>query len=166
MKNVLTVLILLLFGIDTLFADKPYGDVHIGIARGENSYESINDKGEVYILGVGLTKVFDTGLYLGGSTDIEYIDIHTKQTRGENNWGLTLDLRAGYQINYLSFYAIGGLKAIGDDEDYVGFGYGAGVEWRLCDTYLLSAEYKVYDLSGSRIDYDYTTVGMNIKYLF
>ena len=64
-------------------------------------------------------------------------------------------------------YAIGSgaLQGI-DNNDGAGFGYGVGADYRITKSIALNLEYKTYDMTTSRFDYDYEKANLNLKYTF
>lgn len=153
--------------ISTLEAKKPYMDIHLGAASFENSYERYKEEtGSSYTIGFGLTKVFDNNVFLGIDYDLEYLDFSQEEPLYDNSWTTGMDLKLGYEYKDISLYGIGGLRIIGDQEDFYGFGYGIGLGYRFSEHIGMDLEYKTYDLQGTYIEYDYTTVGAGIKYIF
>lgn len=144
------------------------GDIHIGAS----SVEAMGETGTEYSVGYGWNNrdkmKSDTGFFWGGSFDYGIVDI-----KGEDLGSFTFDIKAGYTpIKNLSVYAIGsGAIQSYDSINAYGFGYGAGADYKINDSFAVAAEYKTYtmtpDIDGyAGIDYDYDKVGVNLKYTF
>ena len=69
--------------------------------------------------------------------------------------------------NKLALYGIGSgiYQGIGGI-DGAGFGYGAGIDYRITDHIALNVEYKTYSMTSNYGDYDYDRVSTGIKYTF
>ena len=143
-------------------------DLHIGV----NSIDVDNfGSGIEYSIGWGADSrniKKDTNFYYGANFDfgIAQVDV-------EDLLNYTFDLKVGYLITKeFSIYAIG-TGAIQDTNNYesYGFGYGAGLDYKISDSFALSSEYKTYTMTPNingvaGADYDYKKVGINLKYLF
>ena len=68
----------------------------------------------------------------------------------------------------LAVYAIGsGALQTVDTKDGAGFGYGAGVDYRITKNIALNVEYKTYDMVSDKMpDYTYEKINTNLKYTF
>ncbi len=139
-------------------------DFHIGISNSkvlDKTYSEFN-------LGYGFNKYFDSNIVVGTSIDFAYgsTDITNKSI---DVYTLSGDLKIGYAIfnQDLFLYAIGSgaLQGI-DNKDGAGFGYGAGVDYRITKNIALNLEYKFYNMTSSRCDYDYEKAHLNLKCIF
>lgn len=84
-------------------------------------------------------------------------------------YGLNGDLKLGYNVwDKLNVYAIGGYKLQDlDGTSGYGLGYGAGMEYPITQHIITAIEYKTYHMSRSDYkDYDFDTIGLNLKYRF
>ena len=139
-------------------------DFHIGISNSkvlDKTYSEFN-------LGYGFNKYFDSNIVVGTSIDFAYgsADITNKSI---DVYTLSGDLKIGYAIfnKDLFLYAIGSgaLQGI-DNKDGAGFGYGAGVDYRITKNIALNLEYKFYNMTSSIFYYDYEKAHLNLKYTF
>ena len=139
-------------------------DLHIGASNAKVLDETYTE----FNFGYGFNKYFDSNIVVGTSLDFAYgnpkvnnknIDVYT----------LAVDLKVGYTIfnKDLFLYGIGSgaLQGI-DNKDGAGFGYGAGVDYRFTKNVALNLEYKTYNMSTSKFDYDYKKANLNLKYTF
>ena len=142
------------------------GDLHLGAS----SVEAMGESGTEISVGYGFDNQDkkETGLYFGGSIDYGIADI-----KGEDLGSFTADLKLGYMpINNLAVYGIGSVAIQSyDSVNAYGFGYGAGVDYKINDSFAVAAEYKMYtmtpDVDGyAGVDYDYDKMGVNLKYTF
>ena len=70
--------------------------------------------------------------------------------------------------NKLALYAIGSgaLQGI-DNMSGAGFGYGAGIDYRITDSFALNVEYKTYDMTSDKMpNYTFEKINTNFKYTF
>ena len=140
---------------------KDYGeDIHGGI-----SHASIDGEHKAaYNLGYGVTKVLDNKVLLGVAFDGEYANLSDGSL-----WGAATDFKLGYNVwDKLNAYGMVGakLQSVDGNSGY-GLGYGLGVDYPLTHKIKAAVEYKNYNLNGSNIsDYDYKTLGLNLKYSF
>lgn len=143
-------------------------DLHLGVS----SVEAMGESGTEYSLGFGWDNrdkmKSDTGFFWGGSFDYGIADI-----KGEDLGTFTGDLKIGYTpLKDLAVYAIGsGAIQSYDSVNAYGFGYGAGIDYKISDSFAVAAEYKSYtmtpDIDGvAGVDYDFDKVGVNLKYIF
>ncbi|MEV9527052.1 outer membrane beta-barrel protein [Aliarcobacter butzleri] len=144
-------------------------DIHVGASSVDaGRYGS----GIEYSIGYGWDnrdkQTNGTGFYWGGSFDLGMAQLDT-----EDLTNFSFDLKLGYSpVKDLAVYAIGSgaIQGIEDTNSY-GFGYGAGVDYKISDSFAVAAEYKTYtmtpDINGyAGVDYDYDKIGVNLKYVF
>ncbi|MDK2063155.1 MULTISPECIES: outer membrane beta-barrel protein [Aliarcobacter] len=139
-------------------------DIHIGISNAkvlDESYTEFNG-------GYGFNKYFDSNIVVGTSINFAYGNPNVN-SKNINVYTLSGDLKIGYAIfnQDLFVYTIGSgaLQGI-DNKDGAGFGYGAGADYRITKNIALNFEYKIYNMTSSRFDYDYEKANLNLKYTF
>ena len=139
-------------------------DIHIGISNAkvlDESYTEFNG-------GYGFNKYFDSNIVVGTSINFAYGNPNVN-SKNINVYTLSGDLKIGYAIfnQDLFLYTIGSgaLQGI-DNKDGAGFGYGAGADYRITKNIALNFEYKIYNMTSSRFDYDYEKANLNLKYTF
>lgn len=139
------------------------------ISVGAASVEVGNMTGTGYDIGFGYGKYYDGGMYWGGEFFLEYADLNV------NVIGYAADIRLGYTPVNTAFkdftlYGIGAaMYQSVDDRENSGFGYGAGLEYRITNTIGVNVDYKTFNMTPSNIrflDYDYTKTGVSVKYMF
>ena len=113
-------------------------------------------------------KYFDSNVVLGSSLGFAYGNPNVN-SKNIDIYTLSGDLKIGYAIfnQDLFLYTIGSgaLQGI-DNKDGAGFGYGAGADYRITKNIALNFEYKIYNMTSSRFDYDYEKANLNLKYTF
>ncbi len=136
-------------------------DIHIGISNAkvlDESYTEFNG-------GYGFNKYFDSNIVVGTSINFAYGNPNVN-SKNINVYTLSGDLKIGYAIfnQDLFVYTIGSgaLQGI-DNKDGAGFGYGAGADYRITKNIALNFEYKIYNMTSSRFDYDYENVKRSAK---
>ena len=139
-------------------------DIHIGISNAkvlDESYTEFNG-------GYGFNKYFDSNIVVGTSINFAYGNPNVN-SKNIDVYTLSGDLKIGYAIfnQDLFIYTIGSgaLQGI-DNKDGAGFGYGAGADYRITKNIALNFEYKIYNMTSSRFDYDYEKANLNLKYTF
>lgn len=149
-------------------------DIHL---TGVSSTATNIDATEMGI-GYGVSVYFDNSVFLGlsfdfsgGKLDSSKVKIENKTSTKNDDSIYTAggDLKLGYALfnNKLALYGIGsgiyqGIAGI----DGAGFGYGAGVDYRIIDNIALNVEYKTYTMTSNYSDYDYDRISTGIKYSF
>lgn len=155
-------------------------DLHMGVSSVTIKATGMEDiKGTEYSIGYGVDNrkgsSNDKGFYWGAAFDLGYASLD--DTVLDTMYSFTTDLKLGYSITAdLTMYGIGSagyqtLKGDTNDLNALGFGYGAGVDYRIGKNFSVAGEYKQYamtvDANGYAAgDYDYDKVGVNFKYLF
>lgn len=118
-----------------------------------------------YKLGYGVTKYFESGIMAGVNFEVGLMN-----GEKENNYDYSANVKLGYSpIKNGAVYGIGSAiyQSIGTDTSGYGFGYGAGVEYRLTDSFAAAVEYKKYNMTlESGFDYDYDNTSAVLKYTF
>ena len=139
-------------------------DIHVGVSNAkvlDESYTEFNG-------GYGFNKYFDSNIVVGTSINFAYGNPNVN-SKNIDVYTLSGDLKIGYAIfnQDLFLYTIGSgaLQGI-DNKDGAGFGYGAGADYRITKSIALNLEYKTYDMTTSRFDYDYEKANLNLKYTF
>ncbi len=149
-------------------------DIHL---TGISSTAADIDASEIGI-GYGVSVYTDSSIFWGvsfdfsgGTLDKNQIKIENKTlTKNEDSiYTAGADLKLGYALfnNKLALYGIGsgiyqGLAGI----DGAGFGYGAGIDFRITEQVSFDIEYKTYSMTSNYGDYDYDRVSTGIKYNF
>jgi len=137
---------------------------------GEDVYGSISNAsidGEhkaAYTLGYGITKKLDNKMLLGVSFSGEYANLSDGSL-----WGAGTDFKLGYNVwEKLNTYGIVGAKLQSVDGNAgTGLGYGLGLDYPITRAISAAVEYKIYNMNANNIpDYDYKTLGLNLKYAF
>lgn len=134
---------------------------------------------------------------IGGEADLNYSSIDgSTELGGPGNvvgtdikWFGSIDAKAGYAMDRLLVYGIGGIAFAGTETSQnadtsfastrtsVGWTVGAGVDYALTDKFVVGAQYRYYDFgsehydaSGDFVDRDQNvklnTVGINLSYKF
>lgn len=129
-------------------------------------------------IGYGVSVYTDSGIFLGVSFDFSGGTLDKNQVKIENRTSTKNDdsiytaggdFKLGYALfsNKLALYGIGSgiYQSIGGI-DGAGFGYGAGVDYRITDNIALNVEYKTYSMTSNFGDYDYDRISTGIKYTF
>lgn len=149
-------------------------DIHL---TGSSSQAANIDSTEIGI-GYGVSAYFDNHIYAGTSLDFSggkldstnvYIPRNSRSRSDDNLFTTGVDFKLGYAFfsNKLAIYGIGsaiyqGISGI----DGAGFGYGAGVDYRITEHIALNLEYKTYSMTSNYADYDYDKISTGIKYNF
>lgn len=167
----LTVSTLLL---NSVSAKETLMDIHL---TGISSTATEIDATEIGI-GYGVSVYFDNSIFLGLSLDFSGGKLDNSQIKIENKTSTKNDdsiytaggdFKLGYALfnNKLALYGIGSgiYQGIGGI-DGAGFGYGAGVDYRITDHIALNVEYKTYSMTSNYGDYDYDRISTGIKYSF
>ena len=167
----LTVSTLLL---NNVSAGETLKDIHL---TGISSTAADINAGEIGI-GYGVSVYLDNSIFWGASFDFSGGTLDKNQVKIENKtstknddsiYTAGADLKLGYALfsNKLAVYGIGsaiyqGLSGI----DGAGFGYGAGIYYRVMENVSFNIEYKTYSMTSNYGDYDYDRVSTAIKYNF
>ncbi|WP_333804278.1 hypothetical protein [Sulfurospirillum sp.] len=135
-------------------------DVHGGITRSTVDGEHK----AAFNAGYGITKTLDNKVLFGVAFNGEYSNLSDGSL-----WGAGTDFKLGYNVwEKLNAYGIVGakLQSVDGNAGY-GLGYGLGVDYPITRTISAAVEYKNYNMNASNIpDYDYKTLGLNLKYAF
>ena len=129
-------------------------------------------------IGYGVSVYTDSGIFWGVSFDFSggtldknqvKIDNKTSTKNDDSIYTAGGDFKLGYAlfINKLALYGIGsGIYQSIAGIDGAGFGYGAGIDYRITDNIALNVEYKTYSMTSNFGDYDYDRISSGIKYTF
>lgn len=167
----LTVSTLLL---NNVSASETLMDIHL---TGVSSTAANIDASEIGI-GYGVSMYTDKSIFWGlsfdfsgGKLDSSKVKIENKtSTKNDDNiYTAGGDIKLGYALfnNKLALYGIGSgiYQGIGGI-DGAGFGYGAGIDYRVKENVSFNVEYKTYSMTSNYGDYDYDRVSTAIKYYF
>lgn len=166
MKNLTKVALVVSALTLNLFAGDDTKDFHIGASSAEVLGQSYTE----YNIGYGLDFYTQKSIFIGLSFDFAYGNIDLENSRKSADvYASTVDLKLGYALfnNTLSIYGLGtgAIQSI-DSLDGVGFGYGAGIDYKINKSFALNVEYKTYDMVSDAGDYTYEKINSNIKYTF
>jgi len=157
MKNKLTLAVITILTLATSANAKI--DIHVGTSKVKLAGESAT----AYNIGWGTNSHNENGFYWGTQFDISSIKL-----KDHNVTSFGGDLKIGYSfIKDLTVYALVG--ALGQDlrqGQGLGFGYGAGIEYKAFNNVSLNVESKSYAMSLEETDYDFDSLGLNLKYTF
>ena len=149
-------------------------NTYIQAGIGQYTYEEEDTTS--YNLGLGTDTTYNNNVYFGFDFDVNFGEMYSEQLIG-----MGMDVNLGYTfMKSLSPYAFVGynLQAIYDSDEsqfdsYIGFGYGVGVNYKISDSFAVDAKYKMATLdywdnsdTGYSGDMDFSSLGINIKYLF
>ncbi|MDF1878133.1 hypothetical protein JHD46_00610 [Sulfurimonas sp. SAG-AH-194-C20] len=161
-KQILSLVVASLALTSALNADMKYSDFHAGVIQA-----SIDGQSNIgYTVGYGYAKTFQNGVYFGGSFDF---DIVTMEEMSSYSYGANMKL--GYEVvEHLALYGLGAVmyQSIGSSTGG-GFGYGAGAEYIISDSFATSIEYATYSIAPEFLQefaYDYNKLSLTLKYLF
>ena len=141
----------------------------MNISVGVASVDVGEKSGTGYDIGFGYGKYYDGGIYWGGEFILEYADLNV------NVIGYAADIRLGYTpvntvLKDFTLYGIGAaMYQSVDDRENSGFGYGAGLEYRINNIVGVNLDYKTFSMTPSNVgflNYDYTKTGASVKYMF
>ena len=128
-----------------------------------------NTRSTSYTIAFGATKYTDNSFLFGLALNLTKGDI-TLAKKKESMYSFCTDIKAGYALfgQKVSLYALGSaLSNSTRSQQSYGFGYGAGVGYRLSDNVALSLEYKTHRLSSDKVqDYDYETFNGFMSWVF
>ena len=149
-------------------------DIHL---TGASSTATDINASEIGI-GYGVSVYLDNSIFWGvsldfsgGTLDKNQVKIGNKTSTKNDDSIYTAggDFKLGYALfnNKLALYGIGsgiyqGISGI----DGAGFGYGAGIDYRVMENVSFSVEYKTYSMTSNFGNYDYDRVSTAIKYYF
>ena len=135
---------------------------------------TINDgeSSTAYDIGFGSEGFSGEHLYSGFSFDMEKSSPEASGQKSLGTLAISIDYHLGYSFKRtLIPYALVGLKIhqiYGVDSSAIGFGYGAGIEYKFTPTWSVLAEYKTYSVKNYTTDFSYdadSTIFM-LKYSF
>lgn len=133
-----------------------------GISVGVNSGKALNIDIQETLLSVSYSKDFNK-VYTELSFDLGV---------GSNSSSYNTNIKGGYLITQdLAVYGIGSagyqtLKIENNDINSLGFGYGAGIEYRITKNIKTQIEYKTFDMQNNSNSYSYSSTNLNFKYSF
>ena len=140
-------------------------DFHMGISSAEvldKSFTEVN-------MGYGANIYTQSNIFVGLAFDVAYGTVDLDNSNSADVWSSNADLKLGYAFldNKLALYALGSgaLQSI-DSLNGAGFGYGAGIDYKISKSFALNVEYKTYDMTSDLDDYTYEKINTNLKYVF
>ena len=145
----------------SLNADFNSKSISVGVA----SVDIMNESSMGYTVGFGYAKTISNNFYLGGGVDF---DINEFDEEASYAYGANLKLGYSPLENFAAYGVVGALyQGIGEGTTGYGFGYGAGIDYKIFDSFGVSAEYVTNTMSlDGLIDYDYNKMSFNLKYLY
>lgn len=140
-------------------------DFNYDLSIGLSQLNIVNgDDGANLSLGYGVTRQLDSKVLLGVAIGLEHAN-----AGDDNIVGISSDLKIGYHLlKSVNIYALGGyrIQNFYETSSY-GFGYGAGVEYLFEKNIAIALEHKTYAMkSKNRVDYDFSTLGFKLEYIF
>jgi opacity protein-like surface antigen len=165
MKKIVSTLLVASAVASSIFAKEVVTDVHIGGA----SSKVLDKDSTEYNIGYGVTSYSDNNIYFGISFDLSYGEIELIN-KNLNVYSYSADGKLGYAFfdKKLGAYGIvSGMYQSIDSLNGAGFGYGAGLDYRITDHIAINLEYKTYDMKSDKMpDYTHEKVISNIKFTF
>lgn len=126
----------------------------------------------IFSVGYGFSKVFRNNVMAGFSTSYHQGDFKN-YSGSDSSWfnGIGIDFHLGYSpTKPLALYGIAGyqMQNISSSTSAGGFGYGAGVSYKVFEHVALALEYRTYDMevSSLNINYDYNTMDALIRFVW
>jgi len=147
--------------------------IEVGVAKQEYASTSITG----FNVGLGSDTYWDSGFYSGFDFDVNFGELYSEQVLG-----LGMDINLGWSFfDSLALYGLIGYNSQSiyntsrsEFNTYLGLGYGAGVNYKITDNFAVDLKYKKatleyfdtteFKFSGS--DFDYTSLGINLKISF
>ncbi len=164
---------LLLTALLTLGSVANAGYMEAGVAQLEYSGETTLG----YNLGIGSDVYMDNSLYMGFDFDLIFGKLNSEQVLG-----LGFDLNVGWEaVKGLALYGLIGVntQSIYNSSEsifnnYYGFDYGAGVNYQISNSFAVDVKYKTSSMSyydhadtgHNYADMDFSSIGINLKYIF
>ena len=161
-KQILSLVVASLALSSALNADIKYRDFHLGVSQASIAGES----NIAYTIGYGYASTLKNGIYFGGSFDYDIVNSQEVTT-----YAYGVNMKLGYEvINKLAVYGLGSAmyQSIGNSTGG-GFGYGAGAEYVISDSFSVSSEYSTHSIAPeflTEFSYEYDKVSVTLKYLF
>lgn len=141
-------------------------DYHIGVSSAK-----VLDKDFVELnVGYGANFYTQSNIFFGIAIELAYGQVDLENIKSADVITSNGDFKLGYAMleNKLALYAIGSgaLQGI-DSMSGAGFGYGAGIDYRITDSFALNVEYKTYDMTSDKMpNYTFEKINTNFKYTF
>lgn len=141
-------------------------DLHIGASNAEVLTKSFTE----FNIGYGASVYTQSHIFLGMGLDFAYGNLDLENQKSAEVYTYSADFKLGYALldDKLALYAlgVGALQSI-DSVNGAGFGYGAGVDYRITKNIALNLEYKTYDMTSDKMpNYTYEKINSNLKYTF
>ncbi|MDY0116902.1 MAG: outer membrane beta-barrel protein [Sulfurimonadaceae bacterium] len=144
------------------------------IFLGGHSSKIMDNNAQFYTIGYGWDRTFENRLYVGGTFafnfgSIDMRDEITLRTKSETITGYDVDMRLGYSLERVDIFSIVGVAAQGfNNTTAYGFGYGAGISWRIDERWSLGTEYKIHRMTSNKLPgkYDYDVFVMRLGFRF
>ena len=147
--------------------------MEVGVATQEYGNTSITG----FNVGFGSDTYTAIGFYTGFDFDVNLGEVYSEEVIG-----MGIDLNIGWSFfDALAIYGLIGYNsqsiyssAKSEYNTFLGLGYGAGVNYKLSNNFAIDVKYKkakleYYDTTNSEFtgrDFDYTSLGVNLKLSF
>lgn len=146
-----------------------YADTATDLHIGASSAKVLDKDFTEFNIGYGANVYTQSHIFLGMSLDFAYGSLDLENITADV-FTYSGDFKLGYALfnDKLAVYAIGSgaLQSV-DTMNGAGFGYGAGVDYRITKNIALNLEYKTYDMtSDSMPNYTYEKINSSLKYTF
>ena len=149
----------------TLAADELRKTVYIGAATASIENESMTEA----VFGFGVDKIYNSGLIIGFHNEYSYGSVETGSSNDKSGVSsIEFDLKGGYSPfkNFSVFALVAAAGQYIESDAAYGFGYGAGMDYMLTDSFILDVRYKTYSMKDTLLDYDYDKAVASIRYKF
>jgi len=161
-KQILSLVVASLALSSAVNADISYTDLHAGVMQATVA----NASNVGYTVGYGYATSWKNGIYFGTSLDYDIVDVNKQSTSSFGG-----NIKLGYEVlNHLALYGmVAATYQSLDKSTGGGFGYGAGVDYVISDSFAIGAEYLTYSISPEYVQalaYDYSKASVMLKYLF
>lgn len=140
-------------------------DFHIGASSAKVLEKDFTE----FNIGYGANYYTKSNIYIGLALDVAFGSVDLQNGKNATVATSSGDLKLGYALfeNKLAVYGIGtgALQSV-DSFNGAGFGYGAGVDYKITKNIALNVEYKTYDMTSEGDNYTYEKINTNFKYTF
>ncbi|MCD4667851.1 MAG: porin family protein [Sulfurimonas sp.] len=135
------------------------------IKIGASQNTVINESATGISIGWGAEAITKKNILLGVNFNFDY----ASDLGGKSFTAYYGDIKVGYAFlnKKLGIYALGSaMQQTVSSENGYGFGYGAGVSYRLLESVSIAAQYKTYSMTNEATDYDYDSLTASLQYHF